>query len=104
MPVTTRIIIPESGSSRNPQGAWNMPMPPRVASGIEGIHCATTTSKARASFGRPSNCQNAYSDTPRASVIVVHAIAPAILREKYRMPSRPLIAAPMAGSSGMSQI
>ena len=55
MPVTTSSIIPESGSSRNPQGIWNFPTAPsRSSIGMTGIHWATVTSYARASPGRPS--------------------------------------------------
>ena len=64
MPVTTSIIIPDSGSSRNPHGTWNSAdAAVASASGIDGIHCATMTSKARASAGSPSSCQNATSDS-----------------------------------------
>src|SRR5215468_2296231 len=105
MPVTMRIIIPDSGSSRNPHSTWNIPtVSLLVASGIDGIHCAMTTSYSRASPGRPSSCQNDSSDSPRAATIIVQATTPAVLREKYRMPSRPLIAAPIPGNSGISQM
>ena len=40
----------------------------------------------------------------KAAAIIVHATAPAVLRENERMPIRPLIAAPMPGSSGSSQM
>src|SRR5579871_937902 len=104
MPVTTSSIMPDSGSSRNPHGTSNAPNPVRVASGIFGIHCATTTSYARASAGSPSSCQKATSAIPSAIAIVVHATTPAVRRENERMPTRPLIAAPMPGSRGISGI
>src|SRR3954453_17129191 len=104
MPVTTRIIIPDSGSSRNPQVTWNSPTPLLVSSGMRGIHSATVTSNARASAGSPSNCQNANSDRASAASIIVTATAPAVLRENERMPIRPLIAAPMPGRMGINQI
>jgi len=44
IPVTTRIIMAESGSSRKPQGTWKPPIPECVCNGIDGIHCATVTS------------------------------------------------------------
>ena len=43
MPVTTRIIIPDSGSSLNAHGTWNEPMPCAVASGIGGIQSPSVT-------------------------------------------------------------
>src|SRR5262245_20605498 len=104
MPVTTRIIMPDSGSSRNPHVTSKLPMPSCVASGIFGIHSSTLMSNARASAGRPSSCQNATSDSPSAASIIVVAKAPAVLRENERMPNRPLTAAPNAGSRGISQM
>src|SRR6185295_6607689 len=62
------------------------------------------TSYARASPGRPSSCQKATSDSASAAVIIVTATAPAVLRENERMPTSPLIAAPMPGSSGINQM
>ena len=83
MPVMMRIIIPDSGSRRKPHGTWNDPTAPdEVWSGMDGIHCATTTSNARASGASASSCQNATSDTPRASAIIAHATRPAVRREK----------------------
>ncbi len=82
MPVMIRIIMPDSGSIRNPQVTAKSPMPVLVASGIDGIHCATVTSKARASPGSPSSCQNANSDTPSAAVIIAQATMPAVRLEK----------------------
>src|SRR5713101_2334936 len=78
--------------------------PPRSCSAREGNHCATRTSCSRAWGGRPSNCQTARSATPNAATIAVEATTPAALREKYRTPISPLIAAPMPGNSGMSQM
>src|SRR5712691_7532133 len=104
MPVTTRIISADSGSSRKPQVTLNRPTPLLVCSGICGIHSATLMSNARASAGWPSNRQNPRSDSPSAAVIVAQATSPAVLRENARMPARPLMAAPMRGRSGMSQI
>ena len=50
MPVTMRIIIPESGSRRKPHGTWKLPTVPfPICNGMEGIHGATVTSNARAS-------------------------------------------------------
>ena len=45
MPVTTRSIMPDSGSSLNPHGIWNEPIAPLpICSGIAGIHCMSVTS------------------------------------------------------------
>ena len=57
MPLTTRIIRPDSGSSRNAQSTRNAPIPSTVSSGIAGIHEPSTTSCTRAS--EPSNWMNA---------------------------------------------
>src|SRR5688572_11637806 len=104
MPVTTRIIIPESGSSLNAQGTSNDPIPCAVASGIGGIQWPRLTTWSLASGGRPSICQNAYSDTPSAPVIAAHATNPDVRLLNERMPTSPLIAAPMPGRIGISQI
>src|SRR6185503_20077672 len=105
MPVTTSSIMPESGSRRKPHGTSKPPtVPLPICSGIDGIHCATVTSNARASGASPRSCQNATSDRTSAASIVVHATAPAALRENERIPMRPLMAAPTPGNSGMSQM
>src|SRR3954447_2595845 len=104
MPVTTSSIIAASGSSRNPQVTWKRPMPSWVASGICGIQSAPFAWSARASPSRPSSCQKATSDKASAAVIIVTATAPDVRRENERMPTRPLIAAPMPGKSGISQM
>ena len=104
MPVTTSSIIPDSGSSRKPHGTSKAANPLRVARGIFGIHCAITTSYARAPDGSARSCQNAASDNPSATVIVAHASSPEALRENARMPTTPLTSAPSPGSRGISQI
>ena len=79
MPVTTRIIIPESGSSRKPHGIEKLPIVPFAsASGIAEIHDATRTVCSRPSAGRPSSCQNAYSESSSAAAIVALATRPAV--------------------------
>ena len=79
MPVTTRIIIPESGSRRNPHGMENVPMVPfDSASGIDEIHDVTRTVCSRSSAGRPSSCQKAYIESSSAAAIAALATRPAV--------------------------
>ena len=73
MPVTTRIIIPDSGSSVNAQGTSNEPMPPAVSSGMGGIQAATVTWWKRSSPGRPRSCANAATDSSSDAAIVPQA-------------------------------
>ena len=42
MPLTMRLIIPDSGSSRNAHGTSNAPMPDAVSRAIGGIHWANS--------------------------------------------------------------
>src|SRR5687767_769799 len=79
-------------------------MPLAVSSGILGIHRATVTTWSRASGASPRSSQNAHADSNNASPIVEHATSAATFLPKARMPTRPLMAAPIPGSSGMSQI
>src|SRR5215831_367938 len=105
MPVTMRIIIPESGSSLNPHGTVKLPrLPLPSISGIFGIHVATTTSCTRASPSSPSSWKNDSSDRPSAPAIVTQATSPETVRLKKRTPSTPLMRAPMPGSRGINQI
>ncbi len=83
IPVTIRIIIPESGSRRNPQGTDKLPIEPSLScSGIADSQSATVTSKARSAAGSCSSCQKATPDNTSASPIVVQATKPAAWREK----------------------
>ena len=66
MPVTTRIIIAESGSSLKPHGMSKLPMVPLLSwSGSDEIHDATRTVCSRSSPGRPSSSQNAQSESAK---------------------------------------
>ena len=79
MPVTTRIIIPESGSRRKPHGIWKLPIVPFAsASGIDEIHGARRTVCSRPSAGSPSSCQKTYSESSSAAAIVALATRPAV--------------------------
>ena len=71
MPVTIRLIIADSGSSRNAHGTSNAPMPDTVSSGIGGSHWATITTWSRCSA--PSSCTNAMIDSSNAPPIVAQA-------------------------------
>ena len=75
MPVTMRIIIPDSGSSRSSHGTWNSPMPEVVSKGIGGIHWGPGTMISPASG--PSSCQNATTDSTSDTPIVPQATAAA---------------------------
>ena len=104
MPVTMRIIIPDSGSSRKLHGATKEPHPSVVWSGIAGIHSATTTVWKRSSSGRPSSWKKAFRASRNDSPMVAHATSPAVCLLNERIPTRPLMAAPSPGSSGINQI
>ena len=69
-----------------------------------GIHSATVTWWKRSSPGRPRSCANATTDSSSDAAIVPQATQAAVRLSKYRTPSNPLRAAPMPGSTGMSQI
>ena len=79
-------------------------MPVAVASGIGGIQFASTTSWTRASAGSRTSWTNAAIDSASAVAIDPHATAAAAARLNQRMPTRPMSAAPAAGTSGMSQM
>ncbi len=76
-PATTRIIIPERGSRRNPHGMENDPTVPFVnCSGMFEIHEATRTVCSRWSAGRPSSSKNANRARARAPAMAVQATSP----------------------------
>jgi hypothetical protein len=82
-PVTTRIIIAESGSRRSSQAASKAPIAPLpTSSGIDPIQSTPGTSTTRSPLGSPRSCQNAATDSASATVIVEQATIPATLREQ----------------------
>src|SRR5262245_43470472 len=92
MPVTTRIITDESGSSRNEKSTPNSP---------DVIHLNATWTIDRSSTGWPTSCQTDTAETANAPIIAAHATAPEtpLLR---RRPKLALMRKPTKGSSGMS--
>src|SRR5688500_18116739 len=94
MPVTTRIISADSGSTRSENGTNRSP---------EANHVNTRCSMARTppSAGVPSICMTAASDTPNAASITPDAIAPETPRDRRR-PKVALIRKPRNGSPGIS--
>ena len=65
---------------------------------------AAMPSRGRANPRRGISEDSRWGWGPSAATIIVHATAPATLRENERIPKRPLMAAPMPGNSGMSQM
>src|SRR6266446_9653401 len=97
MPVTTRIIVHESGSTQKAMFACSEPM---------SIQCETSSRRKRCSGSRPFSWKNAMREKTNASRTGVTAstlIASLPKRRWIFAPPRPFTAAPRSGSSGIQR-
>src|SRR5687768_7858718 len=94
MPVTTRIISADSGSTRSEKGTNRS---------TDAIHVKTRCSTARSpwSAGASSICMTTAIETPKAATITPDAIAPDTPLDR-RLPKKALIRKPRNGSPGIS--
>src|SRR3954468_14622263 len=92
MPVMTRIITDDSGSSRNVKAAVKSP---------EVIHVKTSLAITRDSCGRDTSRQTASSDTANEPTIAPHATAPAAAL-LTRLPRPAFSRKPRNGRRGIS--
>src|SRR5262245_20854816 len=92
MPVITRIITAESGSSSSVKLASKLP---------EWIQSNTRCDTTRESAGRPTRLQTDAADTASDASITPHAIAPEAVFESRR-PSEAFSTKPTSGRSGIS--
>src|SRR5258706_6383117 len=91
MPVITRIITDDSGSSRSVKAAVKSP---------DVIQVNAWLAIARDSCGRPTSCHTAASDTTNDPTIAPHATAPAAAL-LTRRPKLAVSRKPRNGSRGM---
>ena len=91
MPVTTRIITAESGSSRSVKSAVKSP---------DVIQLNTGSEITRASVSRDTSCTTENSDTAKDATITPHATAPAAAL-LTRFPRLAFARKPRNGNSGM---
>src|SRR4051812_22496954 len=91
-PVTNSVIVEESGSTRNRKSARKPP---------DSIQVKPSLTCWRCSGGSDRSAKNAITDARNASAIVIVASQPAF-GSPIRLPNSSRIAAPTAGSSGIT--
>src|SRR6476619_4400599 len=92
MPVTTRIITADSGSSLNDSETAKSP---------ERIHVYASFTIARESSGRPTRRATAATETANDASMTAHAMPPDTLLDSRR-PKLALTTKPRSGRSGIS--
>src|SRR6476660_3521869 len=91
IPVTTRIMTADSGSSRSVKPTFKSP---------DVIHAYIDWTSARPSGGRAASCQTSTIDIPNDASIAAHATAPAAAL-LMRRPQPAFTRKPRNGSSGI---